>query len=219
MHSLDATGEAWPKVRVDEDRELLTKWGAGDRAAGASLIEQHFDALLRFFSTKAGDRADDLVQTTFLRCAEVAHGYRGESSARSFLFGIARNVLFEHIRGKVRDQSRPADFETASIADLAPSATFELARLSEQRQLILALQSLPLELQLTVELFYWEGLSVEELATATGVPAGTVKSRLHRVRALLRTALETQQDDAQGRGFRTLVEDWLKRLGTVASAE
>jgi RNA polymerase sigma-70 factor (ECF subfamily) len=175
-------------------------------------VERYFDGLLRFFTTKAGDRADDLVQVTFLRCAEVASTYRGECSARSFLFGIARNVLFEHIRGKVRDGSRPANFDTASIADLAPSATQELARASEQRRLILALQSLPVELQVTVELFYWEGLSVDELAAATDVPPGTVKSRLHRVRGLLRAAIEEQREDPQGRGFTTLVEDWLQRL-------
>lgn len=200
---------------MEEDREHLIAWGRGDRIAGAMLVEAHFDAVTRFFATKAGDRADDLVQTTFLRCAEVASGYRGESSARSFLFGVARNVLFEHIRGRVRDGARPADFETASIADLSPSVTRELVKIAQQRRLIMALQALPLELQVVVELFYWEGLSIDELASATGVPPGTVKSRLHRVRALLRDSLDRQRDDADGRSYRTLVEDWLLQLGAV----
>src|SRR5690606_17645112 len=48
------------------DRELFEAWRTGDRAAGQQLIERHYDAIVRFFRTKAGPQTDDLVQRTFL---------------------------------------------------------------------------------------------------------------------------------------------------------
>ena len=46
----------------------LEAWRAGDHAAGERLVAEHYDVVLRFFRTKAGEEADDLVQRTFLRC-------------------------------------------------------------------------------------------------------------------------------------------------------
>jgi RNA polymerase sigma factor (sigma-70 family) len=196
----------------EDDRALLLAWGRGDRQAGAALIERNYDGIERFFSSKAGDRQNDLTQQTFLRCAEGAAGYRGESSARAFLFGIARNVLFEHIRGRVRDGGRPPDFDTSSVVDLMPGVVTQIGQNAEQRQLILALQRLPLELQIVVELFYWEEFSIDELAECVKVPAGTIKSRLHRIRALLRESLEGLPPSDEPDGARTLLERWLLRV-------
>ena len=117
-----------------DDASLFVAWQAGDRAAGEALIERHFDAIDRFFATKVGDGGDDLVQSTFLACAEAGARYRGDSSFRAFLFGIARNVLFEHIRGKVRHGVAPADLSQSAIADLAPGVATLANHRADQRQ-------------------------------------------------------------------------------------
>jgi RNA polymerase sigma-70 factor (ECF subfamily) len=145
--------------------------------------------VLRFFRTKAGPEADDLAQRTFLRCAEAARRFRGEASVKSFLFGIARNVLFEHIRANLKNAKVDPDFGVSSILDLNPRASTLAFRKSEQRRIVHALQQQPLETQIVLELFYWEGFTVDEVAAALDVPPGTVKSRLHRGRALLKEAL------------------------------
>ncbi len=199
-------------VPMEDDRVLLQAWGTGDRKAGAVLIERHYEGIERFFATKAADRHDDLTQQTFLRCAESAKSYRAESSARAFLFGIARNVLLEHIRGKMRDGNRPVDFNTLSIADATPGVVTQMGENAEQKRLFLALQSLPIELQIIVELFYWEGFSVDELAECLGLPEGTVKSRLFRVRALLKKALEDPVGDDLPQGANTLLEEWVAEV-------
>lgn len=173
-----------------EDADLLSAWGAGDRSAAAELIERHYDAVVGFFRTKAGSDADDLVQRTFLRCAEAASTFRGEGSFRGFLFGIARNVLFEHIRDRSRNRQVPVDFNTSSIFDLRPGIATLASQHAERELLVAALQRIPVELQMAIELHYWQELSIEELASALDVPPGTVKSRLHRARALLREAME-----------------------------
>lgn len=172
-----------------DEAALHEAWKAGDRAAAEELIERHYDSIVAFFRTKAGAHADDLVQLTFLRCAENMASFRGEASFRAFLFGIARNILFEHIRGRVRDGHVP-DLNVSSILDLQPGVATLASQHAEQRLLVAALQRIPVELQIALELFYWEELSIDELAAVLEVPPGTVKSRLHRARGLLREAME-----------------------------
>lgn len=153
------------------------------------MIGRHYASVLRFFRTKAGPDADDLAQRTFLRCVEAAERFRGEASVKAFLFGIARNVLFEHIRAHLRESRVDPDFSVSSILDLHPRASTLAFRKAEERRLVEALQRQPLETQIVLELYYWEELSVDEVARVVDIPAGTVKSRLHRGRELLRQAL------------------------------
>jgi len=198
---------------TDDDGQLFEAWGRGERRAGEALIERHYDAIERFFSCKAGDRADDLVQQTFLRCSEAAPRFRGEGSFRAFLFGIARNVLCEHIRGRMRDQKSSPDFATSAIIDLLPGVATQVSASAERRQLVLALQRIPLDLQILLELFYWEDLSIDELAQCMQVPAGTIKSRLHRARGLLKAAMEALPGSDEDRaGGRTLLVQWLAQV-------
>ncbi len=174
---------------LDGDAAVLAAWRAGDPAAGEMLISRHYASVLRFFRTKAGPEADDLAQRTFLRCIEAAERFRGEGSVKAFLFGIARNVLFEHIRAHMRERRVDPDFGVSSIVDLHPRASTLAFQRAEEQRLVEALQQQPLETQIVLELYYWEELSVEEVARVVDIPAGTVKSRLHRGRELLREAL------------------------------
>lgn len=194
------------ETTADSDAQLYEAWGRGDRSAGEVLIARYYDALERFFATKAAT-VDDLIQETLLTCAESATRFRGEGTFRSFLYGVARNVLREHIRRRVRDGSAP-DFGASSIIDLQPGVATVASQRDEQRQLVFALQRLPVDLQMLLELYYWEELSVDELGVALDIPAGTVKSRLHRARDLLRETMNVlpPSDDA---GDRRLLEQWI----------
>lgn len=147
---------------MSDDVELLRAWRSGDEAAGEALIGAHYDAILRFFRTKAGEDADDLAQRTFLRRVEPRNEYQGLATFRAYLFGIARNVLLEYIRIRVRDRKVDPEFSVGAVLDPSPRASTAAFAKVEQRQLVLALQQLPLDLQVTLELFYWEELSVEE---------------------------------------------------------
>jgi len=199
---------------VTDDLDLLRAWSTGDRAAGATLVSRHYDAIVRFFRNKAGDAADDLVQRTFLVCAESAASFRALGSVRAWLFGIARNVLYEHIRGRVRAGLADPDFRESALADLAPGVSTIAARRADQRVLLRALQLIPLELQVLLELYYWEDLGVDELAEVLGVPPGTVKSRLFRARALLREATAQVPATAEEtQSARILLDAWAARVG------
>ncbi|TNE85950.1 MAG: sigma-70 family RNA polymerase sigma factor [Deltaproteobacteria bacterium] len=194
------------------DESLLTAWQAGDRSAGMQLISRHYDAIVRFFRTKAPREAEDLVQRTFLACSESAARFQGDGTFRAFLFGIARNILYEHIRHAMR-AGRHVDFHALSVADIHHGVSTEAAKRAETRILLRALQLVPIESQMLLELFYWEELSVNEVAEALDIPVGTVKSRLHRAREQLRGALPEAPTDAEDpRSGQFLLEQWLGKL-------
>jgi RNA polymerase sigma-70 factor (ECF subfamily) len=192
-----------------DDTALFSAWNEGDRAAGQRLVERHYDSIVRFFRTKAGADCDDLVQRTFLAWAKAKTRFRGESSVRSFLFGIARNVLFEHIRARTKGRRVDPDFSVHSLHNLDPGASTIAEQRAEQRVLIAAMQRIPLDIQVALELYYWEGMSVAELAEVQEIPPGTVKSRLHRGRTLLREAMESLPAQPDERAsVRALIDDW-----------
>jgi RNA polymerase sigma factor (sigma-70 family) len=196
---------------VSDDAELYAAWRAGDKHAGEALVTRYYDAVLRFFRTKVGPRADDLVQRTFLACAEG--GFRGESSFRSYLFGVARNILFKSFRGHQRDAMVDPDFTVSSVHELAPGPSTVMAKRTEQRLLLEALRRIPLEFQMLLELFYWEELSISELSSVLGLPDGTVKSRLRRGRALLKEAIALLPSSPEEKeSVRVLLGEWTERM-------
>ncbi|MEM6995194.1 MAG: sigma-70 family RNA polymerase sigma factor [Myxococcota bacterium] len=163
-----------------DDFALLDAWCDGDRGAGDALVRTHFAAVHRFFHNKAWDDAEDLTQTTFLRCVAMRNRFERRSSFRTFLFSVARHVLFEHYRGKARDDN--FDPAGSSVADIDPSPSQIVSEVEWQRAFVAALRQIPVEFQMVLELYYWEGLGTHEIAEVVGVPRGTVKSRLHHAR-------------------------------------
>lgn len=170
------------------DEELLRAWAGGDEGAGAALFRGHFDALYRFFRTKVPDDYEDLIQTTMLECVRVKTRVRGDVPFRAFLLGVARNCLLHHFRSRYRDRLE-FDSSRSSVADLDPRPSTLAARNAEQAQLLAAMRQIPLDLQVVLELHYWEELGTRELAVALEIPQGTVKSRLRRAREALREVL------------------------------
>lgn len=174
---------------VPTDDELLTAWRAGDRHAGEQLFDRYFRSLTRFFRNKVfGDGMDDLIQQTVLGLLESEHEFRGEGSFRSFVFGVAYNVLRNHYRRARRDAER-LDFGVTSIFDLAAGPVEVMAGKHEQRLLLEGLRRIPVEHQVLLELYFWEPLPAPEIAAILGVPEGTVRTRIRRAKALLEAEL------------------------------
>ncbi len=171
------------------DLDLLEAWRAGDLNAGETLFERHFEAVYRFFCNKVPRDVDDLVQETFLGCVSAKDRFRQDASFRTFLFAIARKVLLKH-RQRWQPKDRGETFHTSRIAGLDTSPTQLIIDSQEQALLLRALRRLPLELQIALELFYWEGLPSKELAPILDLPHGTVRSRLRRGREKLRAIVE-----------------------------
>lgn len=169
---------------MSDDVELLRAWGDGDAAAGKQLFERHFPAVFRFFRNKSGGEVEDLVQATFAAVLASRDAFRGEASFRTYLFTVARHELYAYWK-KRRRQGDEVDVGTLSLEDLAPSPGTALAARRDRALLARALRSIPLDLQVVLELHYWEELGGPELAAALEVPEGTVRSRLRRGREML----------------------------------
>jgi len=173
---------------IESDEVLLEAWRGGDRRAGHALFERHFDALFRFFESKvSGADVGDLVQRTFLGCVEARDRFRGSSSFRTFLYAIARHELCGLYRARRRGAA--IDFGVSSVADLGATPSTLARQRSERAALVAALQSLPVDLQIAIELRFWEELSGPELAEVLELAEGTVRSRLRRALETLREAL------------------------------
>lgn len=172
----------------DDDHELLTAWRSGNPDAGQRLIERHLEAVHRFFSNKVTGVTDDLVQRTFLACMESVEGFEGRASFRSYLFAIARNILYRHYRER-HQAFDPLTVSVSTVVVDQRSPADRVTDLEEQRLLLRALRALPLELQTLLELAYWEGLADRELAEILAVPPGTIKSRLRKARQRLEELL------------------------------
>ncbi len=173
---------------MKSDIELLDAWRDGDKSAGNDLFNRHFDSICRFFANKVSADVDDLIQRTFLACMEGRDRFRGEASFRAYLFGVARNVLRRHYRDK-RYRGERFDALEVSVADMGPGPSMLVADKQEQQLLLHALRRLPLDHQITLELYYWESMSGSELAEVLAVPEGTVRGRIRRAKQLLETAL------------------------------
>lgn len=177
------TGE----TRGTSDEALLDAWNAGDGAAGERLFDRHFVQVVRFFRTKIIDDVDELVQRTFLGCLEARHRVRG-ANFQAFLFGIARNVLFNHFRAQRR--AGPLDLDEVSLHDLDPRPSTILVARREHQILLECLRRIPVAAQLLLELHYWEGMTSAAIAEVTQVPHGTVQTRIRRAKQLLAEQIE-----------------------------
>lgn len=172
------------------DAELLRAWRGADDDAGNELVRRHFMSVYRFFVNKVGrpDEVDDLLQRTFLACVEGRDRVRDGASLRGYILGIARNQMLMYVRRRQRDRRMSGGLEV-SAAELSGSPSQVIAGREEEKLLLLALREIPLELQTVVELYYWEELTVAQMAEVLEIPSGTVKSRLFRARDALRQQL------------------------------
>jgi RNA polymerase sigma factor (sigma-70 family) len=195
---------------VTTDFELLDAWCDGDKRAGNALFERHFDGLFRFFRYKLPDKAEDLVQQTLLACVQAQPGFRKQSSFRTYLYTIARSKLYDALARRARDQA--IDFTTSSVVDLGESPSRVLARDQEQNLLVQALRRLPVQLQVILELKYFEHMSGPEIAEVLEIPEGTVRSRLRRAREQLQDAVKAMAESPEQ------VESTMTRLDSWADA-
>lgn len=165
---------------MDPDEALLAAWRGGDAKAGRQLFARHVDGVTRFFFSKVQVGVEDLVQRTFLALIEAA--LPDGVLVRAYLYGIARKLLLRRFRDEYRS---PIDAGTVSVADLQTSPSAIVDQRQHLQLLYRGLQALPIDLQIALELFYWESLTAAEIGAVLELPEGTVRSRLRRGRELL----------------------------------
>ena len=176
-----------------DDFQLLERWrDHDDKDALNTLVERHFRTLQRFFVNKVSE-ADlpDLVQKTMLQCLESLEKFRHDATFRTFLLGIAHNVLLHKYRRHRRKEGKldPLTGPTDQFID-ASGISSVLARRREQELILAALRAIAINHQVVLELHFWEGLTAKECAHVLDVEVSTIKGRLHRAKITFKAALE-----------------------------
>jgi len=161
---------------VTEEWELLRRARAGEESAWQQLTDRIQPQLWKWLllTCRQPDRAREITQAAWVRLyqAEV----RDESgSLRAYLFRIARNLL---LKGWQREQRR-TELEPDQLTTPDDGPWEELVRAERDRWLLRALASLSPEQREVLELRFFGGHSLAEIAAVLAIPAGTVKSRLH----------------------------------------
>lgn len=200
------------------DAELLASWQHGDRQAGKRLFERYFEVINRFFRSKVGDDAQDLVQKTFLGCLESVERYRGDTTFRSWLFAVAYKQLCKHYRAQVSEREH-FDLANVTANDFDSTPSRVLARRREEQKLLDALRRIPIELQVAVELRYWEQMTEVEISRTLGIPVGTLKSRFRRAKQLLAEQIRAEPGSpVEIESELDTLDDWAEQLRDVALA-
>ena len=161
------------------------------------LIWPHRAAVLRAAQILSGSvvEAEDLSQETLLKAFRAIDRFQAGTNAQAWLMTILRNTRIDRLRATgaaARDVSledlewEPGDEVEAELEAHHPQELVE--RFSDQ-QVIEALQALPEEIRWTLLLVDVQGREMKEAAEALAVPVGTIKSRLHRGRGMLRGVL------------------------------
>lgn len=198
--------------------ELLEAWGHGDTDAGSRLLRRYYQPLHRFFASKLDDGIEDLIQRTLLECVKHHRGIRNAAAFRPYMFRVARNQLYSHLRRQLRGDG-PEPLPSRSMADMGPSPASLLDARDQQELLVLALRRIPLDLQIVLELHYWERMSGTALAEALEVPLGTVKSRLRRGRQALVEALGELEASPDPESTATDLRRWASAIRAIAERD
>jgi RNA polymerase sigma-70 factor, ECF subfamily len=181
----------------DRDDLLLRRAARGDEDAFLLLYRRHQGGLYRFALRMTGSpwAAEEIVQDVFMTLIREPKKYdpaRGTLGA--LLFGIARNRVMKHLERTPREIPLEEKNEDGTGIGLILQDSFTPAMWAEKRermeQVRAAVQELPVEFREAVVLCELEEMSYEEAAQTSGCPIGTIRSRLHRGRALLLAKLE-----------------------------
>ncbi|GAA1676470.1 RNA polymerase sigma factor [Kribbella yunnanensis] len=187
-----ATAEAAPLEPVPPPVPIQA---AEEPAEFAHLFDRYAVKLHRYVARRLGPaEADDLIGQTFLIAFERRHRYAGSADdALPWLYGIATNLIHRRRRDEIRQYRAYARSEPAGRDQNGdPLATEVAARVdaeSASRALTGVLAALREAERDVLLLYCWEDLSYAEIAEALDLPLGTVRSRLHRARRALRSAL------------------------------
>jgi len=177
------------------DEALIAACAAGDAAALAALFDRHHAVVFRFVSRIASACAsdvEDLAQSTFLELWRSSSRFRQSGSARSWILGIAANLVRHYVRGEVRRRTAMADLAGQPVSG-GGRRPDELASQSQLMQRLAdALDRLPHDLRVAFVLCDVEEVPGVEAARALGVRQGTMWRRLHDARKRLRDLMGGQ---------------------------
>jgi RNA polymerase sigma-70 factor (ECF subfamily) len=176
-----------------DEAQRLERLKRGEPAAVGEIYDQHQAAVQAFARRLVGDAAaaQDLVHEVFVALPKAIHGFRGESSLRTFLLSMAVNHARHHLRAAARRRMAMERFARDPAHDARGASQEQRAiSLDVARELSRALDTLPLDQRVAFVLCEVEERTSREAAEIVGAPEVTVRTRLFHAKKKLRDELE-----------------------------
>jgi RNA polymerase sigma-70 factor (ECF subfamily) len=175
------------------DEQLVLDFQRGSRDAFAELFRRYREKMYGFFRRRVENpaRAEELAQETFLAALKAAPRFEPRALVRTWLYGIAMNLLLADRRKAAEHDFQPVRSEAEAVPakDCDPGAALwvrrAVAQLDDEHREILLLRE-------------YEQLSYAEIAALLALPLNTVRSRLFRARTALKDLLAPQRAPARG---------------------
>jgi RNA polymerase sigma-70 factor (ECF subfamily) len=179
---------------ADDGPGILARIARGDRSALAELYGIHQTALLRYLSSLTDDRglAEEILQDTLVAAWKGASTFEGRSTVLTWLIGIARRQAHNSMRRRALPRVDLAEIET--LAGGGPDPEDAVLANAERDELAEAIRHLAPVHREILNLTFTQELSYSEMAAITGVPQGTIKSRLSNAKRALRARLRATQE-------------------------
>lgn len=167
---------AFTSARSGAEDDLISRAKSGNRRAFDELVRTYQQALRGFVAMRVGpDAAEDVLQETWTACWLGLTQYGGKSRFKAWLYGIAANKCADHLRGRVRRSAQSLD-----TLDEIPHADSGYAHIEAREAVKAALGRLPDAQREVVELYYYAGLSLPEIAENLRRNLNTVKYQFYR---------------------------------------
>ena len=177
-----------------DDNQLVEKARCGDRAAATKLIELFYERIYAFLRRLAANDADaaDLTQRTFGRVWQALPSFAGRSSIASWMHSIAYHIYVDWRRADRHTEPRSNEWWAARPSpDAQPDQI--VARTDLAAAVYGSVDELELDLRHTLQLHYYQDLTLQETAEVMGVATSTVKYRIRQALAELQKRLTSQR--------------------------
>lgn len=178
---------------MTDDEAFVVRAQQGDKLAFAALVDRHatyvYNLALRVLHR--AEEAEEVAQEAFIRAWRGLPAFQQSAQFHTWLYRIVVNLCYNRLPQLKRELARLVPDDAAQhLAD--PQQQVETGLLSAELERVLhqAIGELPEHYRLLITLRYLQELSYNEIVEVTGLPLGTVKTGIHRARALLRSALE-----------------------------
>lgn len=134
--------------------------------------------------------AEDLTQDIFVKCYKSLHTYKGNSNLKTWLWRIAINHCKDYLKSWYNKKVIVTEDDFTYMESQKESVEQTVIQNAEDRELASAVMSLPIKYREVIYLFYYEELSIKEVATVIEVKENTIKTRLKKAKELLKKGLE-----------------------------
>lgn len=165
-----------------EDKELLID----------EIMNKYGQEVLQLVYSYVNNKeiAEDVTQDIFVKCYKSLHTYKGKSNVKTWLWRIAINQCKDYLKSWYNKKVIVTEDDFTYMESQKESVEQTVIQNAEDRELASAVMSLPIKYREVIYLFYYEELSIKEVATVIEVKENTIKTRLKKAKELLKKGLE-----------------------------